>query len=273
MGSTTISFTKMEGLGNDYIYIDETRFPIDNPGELAIRLSDRHRGIGGDGIILIGPSNVADFRMRMFNADGSEGLMCGNGARCVGKYLYDKHLTRRTDISLETLSGIRKLKLHLGQDGQVQTVTVEMGSYSLSGAPHTLYACGRDFSGTGILIGNPHYVIFTDDAESLDLTLYGPAIENDPAFPNRTNVEFAKVLSDGTIRMRVWERGSGITLACGTGACATAAAAVELGLAKDSCKVVMDGGILAIDCDLVERKVVMTGPAVTVFEGSIDLSR
>ena len=116
MGSTTISFTKMEGLGNDYIYIDETRFPIDNPGELAIRLSDRHRGIGGDGIILIGPSNVADFRMRMFNADGSEGLMCGNGARCVGKYLYDKHLTRRTDISLETLSGIRKLKLHLGQD-------------------------------------------------------------------------------------------------------------------------------------------------------------
>ena len=271
MRHTTISFTKMEGLGNDYIYIDENRFPIDNPGELAVRLSDRHLGIGGDGIILIGPSSVADFRMRMFNADGSEGLMCGNGARCVGKYLYDKHLTDKTTISLETLSGVRTLKLHPGQDNKVQSVTVEMGEYSLTGAPRVLNACGREFCGTGLSVGNPHYVIFLDDADTLDISLYGPGIENNPAFPERTNVEFAKVLSDNTIRMRVWERGSGITLACGTGACATAAAAVELGLVKDSCIVVMDGGSLAIDCDKAGRKLVLTGPANTVFDGTVEI--
>ena len=264
-------FTKMEGLGNDYIYIDTHRFPVADPAALSVRLSDRHFGIGGDGIILIGPSDKGDFSMRIFNADGSEGLMCGNGARCVGKYVYDKHLTSKTDIALETLSGIKMLHLNIGQDGLVETVAVDMGCYSHMEAPESIVVKGRCFSGKGISMGNPHYVLFVDDAETIDLTEYGPVIECDPSFPDKTNVEFAKVISEGVIRMRVWERGSGITMACGTGACATAAAAVELGLAEGSCKIVMDGGSLTIDCDKASGKVTMTGPAVTVFEGSVDI--
>ena len=264
-------FTKMEGLGNDYIYIDVNRFPITDPAALSIRLSDRHFGIGGDGIILIGPSDKADFCMRIFNADGSEGKMCGNGARCVGKYVYDKHLTTKTDIALETLSGIKMLHLNIGDDGQVESVAVDMGSYSLMDAPQEIIVDGRHFRGKGISMGNPHYILFEDDADILDLHAYGPVIECDKAFPDRTNVEFAKFISEGVIRMRVWERGSGITMACGTGACATAAAALELGLISGQCQIVMDGGSLSISCDKDSGKVIMTGPAVTVFEGSVEL--
>lgn len=271
MGSKTITFTKMEGLGNDYIYIDVSRFPIENPAELSRRLSDRHFGIGGDGIILIGPSDRADFSMRIFNADGSEGLMCGNGARCVGKYVYDKGLTDKTTVKLETLSGIKTLVLNVGENSLVESVSVEMGSYSFTGAPAEMTSHGRAFRGTGVDVGNPHYVIFTDDADTLDPALYGPEIECDEAFPDRTNVEFAKVLSPGVIRMRVWERGSGITMACGTGACATAAAALKLGLSGNCSKVIMDGGSLTIGCSAADRSIVMTGPAVTVFEGSVDI--
>ena len=271
MGRRTISFTKMEGLGNDYIYIDVSRYPVDNPSELSKKLSDRHFGIGGDGIILIGPGEGADFSMRIFNADGSEGLMCGNGARCVGKYVYDKHLTSKTDIALQTLSGIKMLHLNVGKDGLVESVAVDMGEYSLMDAPEDISANGRAFQGKGISMGNPHYVTFQDDADTLDLYAYGPVIECDPAFTDRTNVEFARIISEGVIRMRVWERGSGITLACGTGACATAAAATELGLISGECKIVMDGGTLSINCDKKSRKVIMTGPAVTVFEGSVEL--
>jgi len=270
MARRTICFTKMEGLGNDYIYIDVSRFPIDNPSELSIRLSDRHTGIGGDGIILIGPSTKGDFSMRIFNADGSEGLMCGNGARCVGKYLYDKGLTNKTRIRLETLSGIKTLKLDI-EHKLVQRVSVEMGSYSLTDAPEEVVSRGRSFQGTGVSVGNPHYVIFTDDADTLDLAAYGPEIECNPAFPDRTNVEFAKVIAPGALRMRVWERGSGITMACGTGACATAAAALTKGLAGTKCEIIMDGGSLVIECEPTARKITMTGPAVTVFEGSVEI--
>ena len=271
MEQKTLYFTKMEGLGNDYIYIDACRFQVADPAALAVRLSDRHFGIGGDGLILIGPSDKADFSMRIFNADGSEGLMCGNGARCVGKYVYDKHLIFKTDIALETLSGIKMLHLNVGNDGLVESVSVDMGCYSLMEAPQEITVNGRSFRGKGISMGNPHYILFEDDADTLDLHAYGPVIECDKAFPDRTNVEFAKVLSDGVIRMRVWERGSGITLACGTGACATAAAALELGLIKGSCQIIMDGGNLTIDCDKESGKVIMTGPAVTVFEGSVEV--
>lgn len=264
-------FTKMEGLGNDYVYIDAKRFPVADPAALSVRLSDRHFGIGGDGIILIGPSEKADFSMRIFNADGSEGMMCGNGARCVGKYVFDKNLTDKTDITLETLSGIKTLHLNVGKDGLVDSVAVDMGCYSLTEAPQEIAAKGRAFRGTGVSMGNPHYVTFQDDADTLDLTAYGPVIECDPAFPDRTNVEFAKVVSPGVIRMRVWERGSGITMACGTGACATAAAAVERGLVQSPCTIVMDGGSLTIDCDKASGKVVMTGPATTVFEGIVEV--
>lgn len=264
-------FTKMEGLGNDYIYIDAARFPVTDPSGLSVKLSDRHFGIGADGIILICPSEKADFGMRIFNADGSEGLMCGNGARCVGKYVYDKHLTTKTDIALETRSGIKMLHLNLGKDGLVESVAVDMGCYSLMEAPNEIIVEGRAFNGKGISMGNPHYVLFEDDAESIDLTKFGPVIECNPAFPDRTNVEFAKVISEGVVRMRVWERGSGITMACGTGACATAAAAVERGLVQSPCTIIMDGGSLTIDCDKGSRKIVMTGPAVTVFEGSVEV--
>ena len=260
----------MEGLGNDYIYIDISRFPVDNPSELSIKLSDRHYGIGADGIILIGPSDNADFSMRIFNADGSEGLMCGNGARCVGKYLYDKHLADKTTLTLETLSGVRTLNLNI-KDNVVESVTVDMGMYLLTDAPSAIVSAGRTFKGTGISVGNPHYVIFTDDAEVLDLSAYGPEIENNPVFPDRTNVEFAIVTAPDTIRMRVWERGSGITKACGTGACATAAAAVEAGIVNECCSIVMDGGSLFVHCNKKSGRISMRGPAVTIFEGEIEI--
>lgn len=280
-----LEFTKMEGLGNDYIYVDAGRFAIDDPSELAVRLSDRHFGVGADGLVLIGSSVCADFSMRMFNADGSEGKMCGNAARCVAKYVYDKGLTQKLALGLETLAGVRQLSLHLGQDGLVDDVTVEMGEYSIGRRDLEVEADGAVFHGTVVNVGNPHFVVFCDDADAVNLERFGPLIECDPAFPGRTNVEFASVIPSAVeavsgyavpkLRMRVWERGSGVTLACGTGACATVAAAahVILSEAKDlslpSCTVIMDGGALQVTC--ADGTLLMRGPARTVFEGEVEV--
>ena len=206
--SQKIQFTKMHGAGNDYIYIDTSRFPIENPEELAIKWSVPHKGIGADGIILIGKSDVADFSMRIFNADGSEALMCGNGSRCVGKYVYDNGLTTSRTVTLETLSGIKVLQLHLTDD-LVSDVTVDMGA-PVVGETLTLEAEGQSFTGLNVSMGNPHFVIFVDDLSKIELSKVGPVLENNPVFPNRTNVEFVQVLSPDKVRMRVWERGSGI---------------------------------------------------------------
>lgn len=257
----------MEGLGNDYIYVDEARFPIADPAALSVRLSDRHFGIGADGLVLIGPSAVADFRMRMFNADGSEGLMCGNAARCIGKYVYEKGLTDKTIIDLETASGVRKLNLHLASDGTVESVSVGMGSYRILQRELTLEAAGRSFTGMHIDVGNPHFVIFVPDADAVDLQCFGPLIEHQ--FQGGVNVEFATVTGPSSIRMRVWERGSGATLACGTGACATAFDGVSNGLVSSPCSIDMDGGSLQITCS--DCFLFMRGPAHTVFEGSVEV--
>ena len=260
-----LKFTKMQGLGNDYIYIDARDLPAEDPAALSRRLSDRHFGVGGDGIVLIGRSDVADFSMRMFNADGSEGLMCGNAARCIAMYVYEKGLTDKRTVTLETRSGIKTLTIH-PQEG---TVSVDMGKFAPIQAPSSSHG----FSGTGISMGNPHFVMFVPDAEAVDLPSVGPLIEKDEAFPGGVNAEFASVRPDGSIRMRVWERGSGITLACGTGACATAVAAVLGGIKPYDMPITiaMDGGNLDI---IVSRtgSVTMTGPAVTVFEGRLNLA-
>lgn len=278
-----LEFTKMEGLGNDYIYVDASRFPVADPAALSVRLSDRHFGIGGDGLVLIGPSGCADFSMRMYNADGSEGLMCGNAARCIGKYVYEKGLTGSREISLETRSGIKKLSLHTGPDGKVESVTVGMGGFVIEQRNLELEAAGSVFCGTVVNVGNPHFVVFCQDAEAVNLPLVGPAIERHRLFPGRINTEFVSVIrsapsvilsesegSPSSLRMRVWERGSGITLACGTGACATAAAAITSGLVSNPCTIVMDGGELIIA--LKGSELFMTGPARIAFEGVVEYS-
>ncbi|MBO7643519.1 MAG: diaminopimelate epimerase [Bacteroidales bacterium] len=263
-----IRFTKMEGLGNDYIYVDATQYAIDNPAEVSRRLSDRHFGIGADGLVLIGRPQNADFSMRMFNADGSEGKMCGNASRCIGKYVYDKGLTDKTELTLDTLSGIKHLSIHLGADGKAESVTVDMGAPVKVAPGCTAEACGRTFTGVYVDVGNPHLVIRTEDAEAVPVDVWGPAIERLPQFPGGVNVEFFSVTAPGCIRMRVWERGSGITMACGTGACATAAAAMALGLVSGRCTILMDGGPLQIENN---GTLLMTGPATTVFEGETEL--
>ena len=278
----TVNFTKMEGLGNDYIYVNVLQCPIDDPADFSRRWSDRRTGIGSDGLILIGGSERADFSMRIFNADWSEARMCGNGARSVGKYLHDKGLTDKTVITLETLSGIKTLTLHPDEKGQVHEVTVGMGP----GVPMQvllpdggkgsfiggqLHAAGQVFTGTAIDMGNPHLVLFVEDALSAPVAEAGPILERLPMFPDRANIEFAQILDEHHIRMRVWERGSGITAACGTGACATAVAAVMAGLTRpEGCTVLMDGGALSVSWDPVTKEVLMTGPAETVFEGTIE---
>lgn len=267
--SHIINFTKMEGLGNDYVYVDVTRFPIADPSAFSIKVSDRHKGIGSDGLVLIGRSDTADFSMRIFNADGSEALMCGNASRCIGKYVYDRGLTNKKEFTLETLSGIKTLKVHTGSNGKVDLVTVDMGCFTYNPKVSGAISCGRLFEGYCISVGNPHFVIFTDEQTQDAAGKFGPAIENAPQFPDRTNVEFARIVEPGVIRMRVWERGSGITMACGTGACATASAAVTAGLVKDRCRIVMDGGTLDIEVD-DDRRIRMTGPATAVFEGTIE---
>lgn len=277
-----ISFTKMQGLGNDYIYVNALKYPIADPAAFSRRWSDRRTGIGADGLILIGGSETADFSMRIFNADGSEARMCGNGARCVGRYLHDKGLTDKTVITLETLSGIKTLTLHSDEKGQVHEVTVGMGP----GVPMQVllpdggresfiggqvHAAGQAFTGTAIDMGNPHLVLFVEDALSAPVAEAGPILERLPMFPDRANIEFAQILDEHHIRMRVWERGSGITAACGTGACATAVAAVMAGLTRpEGCTVLMDGGALSVSWDPVTKEVLMTGPAETVFEGTIE---
>ena len=277
---TKIKFTKMHGLGNDYIYIDSQRYNITNPNALAIALSNRHTGIGGDGLVLIGSSNVAQFSMRIFNADGSEALMCGNALRCIGKYVYDKGLCKDSNISIETLSGLKHLKLHI-KDQFVESVTVDMGIPLLRNKEqvnnHNGELIDADFStedgqtikGTYVCMGNPHMVFFVDDINSFDLAQFGQQIENLSLFPLRTNVEIASVSNDGCIEMRVWERGSGETQACGTGACATLVAAHTTNRIGNSAIVKMKGGDLKINWHS-DNHIYMTGGAVSIFDGEIE---
>lgn len=265
-----IRFTKMHGAGNDYIYVNTMHYPIDNPEELAVEWSRPHTGIGSDGLVLIGNSQVADFSMRIFNADGSEARMCGNASRCIGKYLYEEGLTSKTNLTLETLSGIKLLKLHLTHDNHVDNVTVDMG---IPNDIHTVNL-GEKYGyneGIAVSMGNPHLVIFVDDIAKTDISGLGHKLENHPLFPDRVNVEFAQIKSKGEIRMRVWERGSGITMACGTGACATAVAASFTGKCDKTSQVKMDGGTLHINWDTSDGHVYMTGPAVKVFDGEINI--
>ena len=281
----TVHFTKMQGAGNDYIYVNTLLYNIPDPGKASIKWSARHTGVGSDGLVLIGKpadKTKADFSMRIFNADGSEAMMCGNASRCIGKYLYEKGIADTDTIRLETLSGVKVLKLHLEtqQHGRakVKSVTVDMLEPLLScgrqfdeTAGECLTADARSFKGTFVSMGNPHYVIFTDDISSLDIARYGSILERHPAFPQRCNIEFAEVMADGGIRTRVWERGSGVTMACGTGACATAVAAATTGRAGRKSKIVMDGGTLEIEWSETDNHVYMTGPAAFVFEGDVEL--
>jgi len=258
----------MHGAGNDYIYVNVMDFPLRNPQELAVLWSDRHKGIGADGLVLIGFSEIADFSMRIFNADGSEGLMCGNAARCIGRYVFEKGLTDKKVVKLETLSGIKELALDV-EYGVVKRVTVDMGKPVADKEPVCIEADNRVFKGTVVSMGNPHFVVFTDDVAGIDLPWTGPLVECHPFFADRTNVEFAEVIGPGVIRMRVWERGSGITMACGTGACATAVAAALTGRAGRQSRIVMDGGELGIVWDEASGRVFMSGGAEFVFEGEI----
>lgn len=279
MSDKKIHFTKMHGAGNDYIYVNTLLYDVNDPNSASIRWSDRHRGIGGDGLVLIcrPTTDAADYRMRIFNADGSEAMMCGNASRCIGKYLYERGLTDKTEIKLETLSGIKTLMLHLDSEGKtVESVTVDMlepltenhRQYAdLSGG--ILMAEGRRFEGTFVCMGNPHFVTFLNDIDTIDIARYGEVMERDSNFPERCNIEFAQILSDGAIRTRVWERGSGITMACGTGACATAVAAALTGRASRRSEIRMDGGTLQIEWRSADNHVYMTGPAEIVFDGEI----
>lgn len=278
-------FTKMQGLGNDYVYVNCFKEHIENPAETARRVSDRHFGIGSDGLIMINPSEKADFEMEMYNADGSRGEMCGNGIRCVAKYVYDYGLTDKTSISIETLGGIKYLDLTV-KDGRTELVRVNMGEPELSpklipivpekaddetviDAP--LLAGGKEYRITGVSMGNQHAVVYVDDVEGLEIETIGPEFENHERFPNRMNTEFVKVLDRSTVRMRVWERGSGETLACGTGACAAAVACILNGLTENTVTVKLTGGELKIEWDREENLVYMTGPAAVVFDGEMDI--
>lgn len=272
-------FTKMQGLGNDYVYVNCFEEKIDNPPELARRISDRHFGVGSDGLIMINPSDKADFEMEMYNADGSRGEMCGNGIRCVAKYVYDHGLTDKTDISVETLGGIKYLELTV-EDGKVKTVKVDMGKPELEpqkipvkadggkAVDEPIRVGGEEYRMTCVSMGNPHAVVFVGcDVKDFPLEEIGPKFENHERFPNRVNTEFVRVIDRHTAEMRVWERGSGETLACGTGACAVAVACVLNGLTEDEVTVRLLGGDLQIRWDREKDTVYMTGPAEAVFEG------
>ena len=283
-GDFRMKFTKMQGIGNDYVYVDCTRERIPDPAALARKISDRHFGVGSDGLVLILPGERADFRMRMFNADGSEAEMCGNASRCVGKYVYERGLTDKTELTLETGAGIRPLRLNL-REGRVESVRVDMGAPELrpeaipvnpaltdGRSPIRAFPLeveGRVFSVTCVSMGNPHCVIFQDEVETWPLEIWGPRFENHPLFPRRTNTEFARIIDREHIRMRVWERGSGETLACGTGACATLAAAVLNGLTERRAFLELNGGELEICWDEGTGHVLMTGPAEFVFDGEM----
>lgn len=283
--TTTVKFTKMHGAGNDYIYVNTLLYNIADPAKAAIAWSAPHTGIGSDGLVLIGESKLpeADYSMRIFNADGSEAMMCGNASRCIGKYLFEKGITDKTDIRLLTLSGIKILRLHLDESGKkVESVTVDMLEPVLANRKQLASEDGsmtdglvdvldREFRGTFVSMGNPHFVIFVDDISGVDVEKYGKALEYDPLFPERCNIEFAQVLDGGKIRTRVWERGSGITMACGTGACATAVAAAKTGRATRTSDIVMDGGTLHIEWSEADNHVYMTGPAAFAFEGEVEI--
>lgn len=294
-----MEFTKMHGTGNDYIYVDCTREALPDAAAAAVRLSDRHFGIGGDGLILIKPSDRADFFMEMYNADGSQGKMCGNGIRCVGKYVYDRGLTDRTTVTVDTLSGIKTLRLQPGADGKIASIKVDMGApvflpaqipadvtafadgdpaaagraadAPLISAP--LAADGRQYAVTCVSMGNPHAVVFldpTDDLSRFEIEKIGPVFERHPAFPERVNTEFVQVADRQNLAMRVWERGSGETLACGTGACASLVAAVLNGLCDETATLHLLGGDLKVTWDRQGNTVYMEGPAVTVFTGEME---
>ena len=268
----TIQFDKMQGIGNDYVYVDANKEVIENPELLAVKISDRHFGVGSDGLVLIMNSDIADFRMRMFNADGSESAMCGNASRCVGKYIYEKGLTDKTKIKLETGSGIKVLKLTVS-NGKVKKVRVDMDIPRLEAEqipvhyPDTMNVPVEGMNFTCISMGNPHAVTFVDDVAQFDVEKVGRKIENHPLFPERTNVEFAQIVSPNRIRMRVWERGSGETLACGTGSCATLVAAVLKGKAERKATLELLGGEVEVEWNEKTNRVTLTGGAEWVFSG------
>ena len=289
--SKTIHFTKMHGAGNDYIYVNTLLYNIPDPSAASIAWSKPHTGIGSDGLVLIGKpkdKEKADYSMRIFNADGSEAMMCGNASRCIAKYLYEKGITDKTTIRLETLSGVKILSLHL-KAGKVESVTVDMLAPAFDVkeqntgvmpeelnsikalADHVLRTEAGDPKSLFVSMGNPHYVIFVDDVENMDITTLGKLLEREKVFPQRCNIEFAQLVGQGKLRTRVWERGSGITMACGTGACATAVAAAKLGVSGRHSVIVMDGGDLDITWNPSDNHVYMTGPAAFAFEGEIDL--
>lgn len=263
-----IPFTKMHGIQNDYIYVNTMHCDVAAPSAAARMWSDRHKGIGSDGLVLIGHATVegADFSMRIFNADGSEALMCGNASRCIGKYLYERGLTDKQVIRLQTLSGIKTLQLHIAH-GIVESVTVDMLEPVMEDPLSYIPSRGPAL-GTFVSMGNPHYVIFTNDIDQVATA--GPTLEHHPAFPQRCNIEFAHIEPDGTIRVRVWERGSGITMGCGTGACATAVAAAIADLAGRKSQIVMDGGTVSVEWREADNHVYLTGPAEFVFDGEIE---
>ncbi len=262
----------MHGAGNDYIFVDTSRYPIENPEATAVAWSRYHFGIGSDGLVLIGRPETpdADFTMRIFNADGSEGLMCGNACRCIGKYVYERGLTDKRCIRLLTASGIKTLDLAVNGDGIVELVTVDMLAPVLEDE-RLFLPDGEDLpEGVFVSLGNPHYVIFVDDIDAVDVAREGARLEHHSRFPERCNIEFAQVGKDG-IRMRVWERGSGITMACGTGACATAVAAAITGLCGRQSRILMDGGVLDIEWRESDGHVYLSGPAAIAFEGTAEL--
>jgi len=273
-----LNFTKMHGCGNDYVYIDCFKEKIEDPNSLAVSMSNRHFGVGSDGLVLILPSEAADFRMRMFNSDGSEAEMCGNAIRCIGKYVYDRGLSDKKTVSVETLAGIKILELHV-KDGIVNTVTVDMGEPILEAEKipvlsdispiidKEITALDKTFKFTCVSMGNPHAVTFIENTASFELDKYGSVLEIDRNFPKKSNIEFAEIIDDETIKMRVFERGAGETLACGTGACATAVAASLKGFCKRKVKVILLGGNLDILWDENDNHVYMTGPAIFTFDG------
>ncbi|MBP5416303.1 MAG: diaminopimelate epimerase [Clostridiales bacterium] len=277
------AFTKMQGCGNDYIYIDAKKFAIDDPAALSVKISDRHFGIGSDGLILVAPSEVADARMIMFNLDGSEGKMCGNGIRCVGKFVHDIWKENKETLTIETKSGIKTLKMQESESGEAVGATVDMGKAILSPQlipvdlegdtviDREVQIDGQSYNITCVSMGNPHAVLFVKDVEHLDLATIGPKFEHHPMFPESVNTEFVEVLGPGLLRMRVWERGSGETWACGTGTCASVVAACLNGYAKkgEDVRVILNGGELVIN--YTDERVLMTGPAVISFTGEIEV--
>ncbi|MCI9217526.1 diaminopimelate epimerase [Lachnospiraceae bacterium 42-17] len=279
-----MKFTKMHGLGNDYIYVNCLEERIENPPAVARFVSDRHFGIGSDGLILINPSEKADFEMEMYNTDGSRSEMCGNGIRCVAKYVYDYGLTDKTSISVETLGGIKYLELTV-KNAKAELVKVDMGKPELTAekipieTTHPLHKVidepidvnGAAYRMTGVSMGNPHAVVFVEDVKGLEIEKIGPGFENHKRFPHRVNTEFTRVIDRKTVEMRVWERGAGETMACGTGACAVAAACILNGLTENQVTVRLPGGELQIEWDRERDRIYMTGPAVTVFDGEIHL--